>query len=301
MSEKTEKDKIIEKIYYDPAGYGSKQITLVDARKIDKTITSDDVNNWFQKNVERKTQLKGQNSFVASYSKQEYQMDLCFLSDLKDPVYPLGLLMVDIFSKYISIIPLKTKQIHDVAIGIETAIQKMGGKPETIYSDNEGAFVSNEIQRYFKNNNIRHLTTLTHAPVAERTIRTIKHMIYPGVEKTGQKWYDILYPVLLTYNNKLVSSITHHTPVEAMKDGNKFDVKVNLELHAKHTRKYPNINVGDMVKVYKKKDKLDKERLSLWSKEVFKVERIDINDGQQFYKLEGKPKVLMRHEILLVS
>ena len=48
-------------------------------------------------------------------------------------------------SKYISIIPLKTKQIPDVSKGIETAIQKMGGKPETIYSDNEGAFVSNEI------------------------------------------------------------------------------------------------------------------------------------------------------------
>ena len=75
-------------------------------------------------------------------------MDLFFLSDLKDQEYPLGLLVVDIFSKYISIIPLKTKQIPDVAKGIETAIHKMGGKPETIYSDNEGAFVSNEIQKY---------------------------------------------------------------------------------------------------------------------------------------------------------
>ena len=61
------------------------------------------------------------------------------------------------------------------------------------------------------------------------------------------------------------------------------------------------MNVGDNVKVYRKKDKLDKERLSLWSKEVFRVDRIDVNDGQNFYKLEGKPKVLMRHEILLVS
>ena len=126
-------------------------------------------------------------------------------------------------------------------------------------------------------------------------------MIYPRVEKTGQKWYDILYPVLLTYNNVQVSSVTHHTPKEAMKDSNKFNVKVNLELHAKKTRKYPNVNVGDNVKVYRKKDKLDKERLSLWSKDVFRVERVDINDGQKFYKLEGKPKALMRHEILLVN
>ena len=295
------KESIIAKVYYDPAGYGSINSTLKDAKVYDKSITYEDVKQWKERNVERKTQLKGQNSFVTSYPRQEYQMDLFFLSDLKDQVYPLGLLMVDIFSKYISIIPLKTKQIHDVAIGIESAITKMGGKPETIYSDNEGAFVSNEIQRYFKNNNIRHLTTLTHAPVAERSIRTIKNMIYPRVEKTRQKWYDILYPVLLTYNNKLVSHVTHHTPNEARKDSNIFNVKVNLELHAKHTRKYPNVNVGDNVKVYRKKDKLDKERLSLWSKEVYKVERIDINDGQQFYKLEGKPRLLMRHELLLIN
>ena len=55
----------------------------------------------------------------------------------------------------------------------------MGGKPETIYSDNEGAFVSNEIQDYFKNKGIRHITTLGHAPVAERSIRTIKKYDIP--------------------------------------------------------------------------------------------------------------------------
>ena len=49
------------------------------------------------------------------------------------------------------------------------------------------------------------------------------------------------------------------------------------------------------------KKTLDKERVPLWSKEVYKVERIDISDGQNIYKLEGKPKTLMRHELLLVS
>ena len=54
--------------------------------------------------------------------------------------------MIDIFSKYLTIIPVKTKQIPDVAKSIEQAITKMGHKPETIYSDIEGAFVSNIIQ-----------------------------------------------------------------------------------------------------------------------------------------------------------
>ena len=162
-------------------------------------------------------------------------------------------------------------------VGIEEAVKKMGKKPKTVYSDNEGAFVSNFIQMYFKNNNIRHITTLGHAPVAERQIRTIKNMIYQRVEKTGQKWHEVLFAVLLTYNNKLIHSTTKMTPKDAMKPENQLDVKLNLELKRKHCRIYPNVNIGDMVKVYRKKDKLDKERLSLWSKENYRVEGITLN------------------------
>jgi len=38
-----DKIKIIEKIYYDPAGYGSINETLKDAKKYDKSITYDDI------------------------------------------------------------------------------------------------------------------------------------------------------------------------------------------------------------------------------------------------------------------
>ena len=61
----TDKDSIISKIYYDPAGYGSMQTTLRDARKHDKTITVEDVKKWLEEHVARKTQLKGMNSFIA--------------------------------------------------------------------------------------------------------------------------------------------------------------------------------------------------------------------------------------------
>ena len=293
------KDDIISKVFFDPAGYGSINETLKDAKKYDSSITYEDVKKWKDKHTERKTNLRGQNSFIAHKPAEEYQMDLMFFTDLKDPEYVQGLLMVDIFTKYTVVVPVKTKQIPDVKIAIEEAIKKMGQKPITVYSDNEGAFVSNIIQAYFKDNNIRHITTLGHAPVAERQIRTIKHMIYQRVEKTKQKWHEVLYAVLLTYNNKLIHSTTKMTPNEAKKPENELTVKLNLELKRKNNRIYPNVNVGDMVKVYKKKDKLDKERLSLWSKEVYRVERIDESMGQKFYKLEGKPKALMRGEILL--
>ena len=55
----------IKSAYYDKSGYGSKKATLDDARKKDKTITMDEINEFFQENVEQKKQLKGNNAFVA--------------------------------------------------------------------------------------------------------------------------------------------------------------------------------------------------------------------------------------------
>ena len=72
------KDDIISRIFFDPAGYGSIQTTLNDAKKYDSTITFEDVKKWKEKHTERKTNLKGQNSFIAPKPAEEYQMDLMF-------------------------------------------------------------------------------------------------------------------------------------------------------------------------------------------------------------------------------
>ena len=54
-----DKSKVIEQVYNDPLGSGSIKNTLKDARKIDSTITLQDVIKWKENNIERKTQLKG--------------------------------------------------------------------------------------------------------------------------------------------------------------------------------------------------------------------------------------------------
>ena len=43
----SEKQKIINDVYFDRAGFGSRQRTLTEARQKDKTITMDDVNEFF--------------------------------------------------------------------------------------------------------------------------------------------------------------------------------------------------------------------------------------------------------------
>ena len=296
-----DKIKIIEKVYYDPAGFGSISETLKDAKKYDKSITYEDVKKWKASQAfGQKARPRGMNSFIAHEPLEEYQMDLLFFADEPTAVKN-AILMVDIFSKYTQIYPIKTKSIPDVLVGIKECLVKMKGKPKTMYSDNEPAFVSKEVQKYFNDEGIRHLTTLGHAPVAERQIRTIKDMIYKRIEHTKQNWYEVVFPVLLTYNNKMVHNITHMTPADAMKPSNTAQVKFNLELKRRHSRAYPNVAIGDLVRVFKKKDKLDKERVSNWSDTKYKVGEIYESMGQKFYKLEGRDKAVMRNEILLID
>ena len=66
----SDKQKIINNIYiyYDRSGFGSRATTLQDAKKKDTTITKEDVEEFFRKNVEEKRKPRGENSFVAPHA-----------------------------------------------------------------------------------------------------------------------------------------------------------------------------------------------------------------------------------------
>jgi len=115
------KDELLNFIYFDPAGYGSIKQTYDEAKKKDKTITMKDVKDFIDKHVEQKKQLRGMNSFIAQRPKQEYQMDLFFITkkDFPNESYIGGLLMIDIFTKFINIIPIKTKTIPELLDAIK--------------------------------------------------------------------------------------------------------------------------------------------------------------------------------------
>ena len=53
-----DKDKIISQVYNDPLGFGSNHSALKDARKLDPTITLEDIKTWKENNVERKNTIK---------------------------------------------------------------------------------------------------------------------------------------------------------------------------------------------------------------------------------------------------
>ena len=128
----SEKQKIINDVYFDKAGFGSKQRTLSEAREKDKTITMSDINEFFRKNVEQKRKPIGQNSFVAPHSAYEYQMDLFFINDMEEQQFNVGVLMIDVFDKFMHVVPINSRKEGDVASGMIECLHKMGKKPKII-------------------------------------------------------------------------------------------------------------------------------------------------------------------------
>ena len=248
------KQKIINDIYFDRSGFGSRATTLKDARERDKSITKEDIEEFFRKNVEEKRKPRGENSFVAPHAHFEYQVDLFFISkgDLENQKFRIGLVLIDIFSKYATVIPIKSKEPPDVLAGI------MEG-PKMFYSDEEGSLYSKTVIECLEGEKIEIHRTRGHPAFAERFIRTYKDMLFKRVdadEKKGKQniqWIDYNLEILLTYNNKMVSSTTKMTPLEARKKKNEFEVKLNISLQAKRNRTYPEIEVGDSVKIMRKK------------------------------------------------
>ena len=296
-------NQIISKVYYDKSGYGSLKTTLENVRKTDKSITNNDIKKFFQENVEQKKQLKGYNSFIAPYPYYEFQCDLFFLSDLEKQTYKVGMIMIDIFTKYMVVVPIKTKLEGDVISGVIECLNLMGGKPEIIYSDDEGSLSSNAINEYYIKKDIKHIVTRTHAWFAERAIKTFKQALYKRIDDSKDKniqWIDLVYEVILTYNNKLIHSSTKFTPSNARLKKNELDVRLNLLLHKKHSRIYPDLNEGDKVKIYKKKKVGEKERVSYWSDNNYEVETISKSHGQNNFKIIGLTKQFLRNELLKI-
>ena len=127
-------------------------------------------------------------------------------------------------------------------------------------------------------------------------------MLYEGIDQgkhESPQWTDFIYQVMLTYNHTMMHSSITMTPYEATKPSNATDVKTYIELQATLTRKYPELDIGSSVKIYKK-SLGHKERVSRFSQHVLTINKLKENHGQTYYKVEGNDRPDLRAELLKV-
>ena len=182
------------------------------------------------------------------------------INDLKEQTCKVEAWIVDVFDKIMHVVPIKSKQEGDVASGMVECLNKMGKKPDIIYTDDdEGALNKEAIQKYLTDENVEHHRTRAHPNFSERAIRTFKDMLYRRVEADEKKgkqsiqWPDNILETLLTYNNQMKHSATGFTPKDTGKPSNQFKVKINFTMQGKKNRVYPDLDVGDEAKIFRKR------------------------------------------------
>ncbi len=91
------------------------------------------------------------------------------------------------------------------------------------------------------------------------------------------------------------------TPTEARKPSSEADSKIAMEMAAIRGRKFPMLQVGDIVRILKKKKLGDKECMEQFKAGKQTVEGITENCGQKFHMLSDKREYIRRDIVRMIN
>ena len=96
---------------------------------------------------------------MAPRAYHEYQVDIFFITEkqLQSQEYPFGLSCIDIFSKYATVVPIKSRKHEEIMRGILKAFKDMGKQPEIIMTDPESALFTREVAGAFAEMSIQQI------------------------------------------------------------------------------------------------------------------------------------------------
>ena len=179
------------------------------------------------------------------------------------------LCVIDVFSKYAWVVPLKDKKGISIVKAFQSILKQSNRKPNKICVDKGSEFYNAYFKKWLRDNDIVMYSKHNEekSVVAERFIKTKKSKIYKYMTSISKNVYiDKLDDIVDESNN------TYHTTVK-MKPA---DVKDNTYINADKeiNNKDPKFKVGDHVRISKYKNIFAKGYMPNWSEEVFVIKKV---------------------------
>ena len=181
------------------------------------------------------------------------------------------LLVIDIFSKYGWIIPLKNKEGKTVAPALKTIFKER--KPEKMWVDKGKEFYNKDVKELIE---LYSTENEEKSSVVERWIRTMKEKMWKYFTDNNTNHYVDILPDLVKDDNNTRHSSIKMTPVEASKKKNELTVWRNL--YPDRLKKIdinPKFSIGDKVRISKKKKTFEKGYTTRWTEEIFTITKIN--------------------------
>jgi hypothetical protein len=218
------------------------------------------------------------------YLWQADLVDMTHLAEYNDG-YRYLLTVIDVFSKYAWVVPLKKKDAKTVMEAFDSIFVKR--KPLKLQTDKGKEFINITFQNKLRENNIKFYVSQNEdikASIAERFNRTLKTKMWKYfTHHNTYKYIDILQDMVYSYNNTFHRTIKQ-TPSSVKKE----------DVPAIHERMYanstitdthpPHLKVGDKVRISKTRHTFEKGYLASWTEEIFTVSEV-IKTSPPTYKL----------------
>lgn len=204
--------------------------------------------------------------------------------------YKFLLVLIDIFSRYLFIVPLKNKHYQNIVDGLKLVFQKRR-KPNTLRTDKGSEFKNRWVKAFLKKEGIHAIYTQneTKANYAERVIRTMKNLMYRYFMKNRTyRFINILQDLVKSYNKRPHRSLGGNTPANVNKENadeirlesylsgkTKLDVNQSKTLgrskEKKRAKPFFKFKIGDDVRLSQLKHPFQRDYQQKWTEEFFKV------------------------------
>ena len=218
------------------------------------------------------------------------------------------LCVIDLFSKYVWVIPIKDKKGTSIVDAFKKIILE-GHKPNKIWVDQGSEFYNKSFKDFLKISNIEMYSTYNEGKsiVAERFIRTLKNKIFKHMTAISKNiCFDVLDDIVDKYNNTVHRTIKMK-PIEVTGD---YYAEYNED---PSNKKNPKFKLGDNVRISKYKNIFAKGYTPNLSEEVFVINKVknkvpwtyaisDLNGGEitgSFSELEKTNQQEFRIEKIL--
>ena len=180
-------------------------------------------------------------------------VDVSRLNESNDGVHFL-LCVIDVFTRFAYIQPLKNKSSDEVLEGLRVIISHMTSLPSSFTTDRGKEFDNEKVRQFLKLKGVKYYASVseTKASLCEIFQKNIQRRLYSYMfHSESLKYIDILQSSLMGYNNTYHRGI-NMTPVSACREENfpiilKANIKRQREMSG--VRERVKFSVGDIVRV----------------------------------------------------
>ena len=173
-------------------------------------------------------------------------------------------MVIDIYSKYAWVIPLKDKKGVGLVNAFQNILNKSNRKPNKIWVDKGNEFYNRSMKSWLEKNDIEMYSPHNEgkSAVAERFIRTIKNKICKHMTSISKNVYIDKLDDIVNEDNNTKQRTTKMKPID-VKDNTYIDFGKEVNDND------PKFKVGDHVSISKHKNIFTKGYTPNWSEEVF--------------------------------